>query len=91
MAVLDYTKQFWGHSMNCFGDAPEYGSWLTRLIDKRKNRRRYLALIHSSKWPERGDIVKYTSQRGVIEGKIYEVEWLRDPRDMYRIYFEVIS
>jgi hypothetical protein len=85
----DYTWQGWGHSFNCFSVAPPLGSFLSRAWDKFKNKRRYTALIHNQGFPKVGDKIIYKADRGKVVGKIYLVEWLHNPRDMYKIYFEV--
>ena len=89
MAELDFTNgNMWGHSLHAhtFYEA-KCGSWLSKLWDKYKNRRRYEVMVHSQTYPEIGGIIKYKTSNGIGVGKIYKFTQCNGVRDMFTIFF----
>lgn len=87
--TLDYTWQGWGHAMHCFTEDKRYGSWLSRYFDKRRNWRRYTALIHSSVTPNPNDVLTYKTEDGIRYALVTNVRWCRDPEDLYEVWFVI--
>jgi len=87
--VIDFTNGTWGHALHghTFSRIENHGSWLTRLIDRCRNITRASAMVHSSVYPRKGDKIKYKVANGIREAEIYDIDWCRDPRDMYTLYF----
>lgn len=81
--VLDYTRQYWGHSLTNFSDAEGYEN---NEDDEVCN---YTALIFSSVYPQPGDQIKYAAVGGIKYGTIYKVKPFHDPRDQFKIWFMV--
>jgi len=91
MDTIDFTKQMWGHALHgfTFSQVKNYGSWLSRWYDDFKSRRRYSVSVHSSVYPKIGDLIKYNAESGVRTGKIYHIDYCRDPKDMFTLHILV--
>jgi hypothetical protein len=71
----------WGHAL--------HGGTFNRVSP---TERRYTALCHSRVFLERGDQIKYQGHDDCERIAILTgVEWLVDPRDMYKVEFVVTS
>ena len=82
------TYNGWGHAIHAhtMHEVKNYGSWLTRLIDRAKKQYRKSVMVHSSQSPNRGDKIHYKVDGGIREAEIYDIDWCRDPDDMYTLY-----
>jgi hypothetical protein len=90
MDDLDFTKgNLWGDALHGHTMKPvrNYGTKISRMWDKIKNRRRYSVMVHTPKNPSAGSKISYKAVRGIVTGTIYKVEWWGDPRDMATVFF----
>ena len=89
MAIIDFVKyNGWGHAIHghTMQDVKNYRSWLHRLIDKIKGQYRKSVMVHSIKYPRKGDTIIYKVSNGIREAKIYDVKPCGNPRDMFTLF-----
>jgi hypothetical protein len=88
MKVIDFTTNSWGHALHSFTfyEVKDYGSFLSRWVDKLRNRRRYSVMVHCQEVPRVGFKVRLLTESGIQEPTIYDIKYCRDPKDMYTIF-----
>jgi hypothetical protein len=87
--VIDFVSyNGWGHAIHgeTMREVTDYGSWLTRWLDKRKNITRKSFMVHSMSYPKIGDVVRYKVSNGIRQVEIYDVRPCRDPDDMFTLF-----
>jgi hypothetical protein len=84
--VISFERSLWGHNFHAstWRQVPprtlaeKLGDWWT-------NTRRYSVLVHSMEYPGVGDLIRYPAEGGPATARIYAVEWLINPRDMFKL------
>jgi hypothetical protein len=84
--VIDFFKyNGWGHALHAHTwrkiEDPRKKSWLP--WKKNPGAIFVSVMVHSSKWPKEGDLVKFKGENGPCFAEIYGIEWCRDPKDMF--------
>jgi len=77
--TIDMTKTYWGHNIMS----------VYRKEDEKQPT--YTGLIIVSPGPNVGDYIKWQTTYGFAYGLVTEVEWLRDPHDMYKFKCVVVD
>lgn len=65
-----------------------------RLVDKFKDwmqgAYRAAIMVHYPRMPKVGQQVMWNAESGTVAAEIYDVEYCRDPDDMYTLYVRII-
>ena len=85
---IDFTKSFWGHAIHAdtWHEVKDYGPWFQRWKDKRAGRKRYSVMVHVSPTPKIGQQIKYRTENGERLAQIYNIDYCRDPKDMFKLH-----
>jgi len=85
--VFDFTRSRWGHALHAstFSQIRRKNP-LDSLVDRFKGVHRFSVMVHCSPTPINGDTVIWKGNRGVVQATIYDVDWCRDPDDMYTLF-----
>lgn len=86
MKTISFEAQMWGHAFHASTwHREEPRSLLQKVADWLHGTRRWSVMVHSSDWPERGDLIRYKTENGIATAKIFDVEPCGNPEDMFTL------
>ena len=88
--LIDFTAPRWGHAMHSRTFMPAQAETLLQHFrDWYYNHRRYTVVVHSELDIRKGDSIRYRTDSGLVEVKVENVKYFRDPKDMAKIEFVI--